>query len=304
MTEKKLNKWKISTFVILIIFVFVTATSGCGLNFITGSMVAEDAIEYINTEILQAGMQAEITGDVTEEGGLYKIPVEINGAPQFLYVSKTGEYLVQPLVELKKVEETTNPPVNTPTDVPKTDKPVLDLYVMSQCPYGTQAEEITLPVVELFGDSVEFNLRFIANDNGDGTFRSLHGQPEVDGDIRQLCVEKNYPEKYFNYLLCVAEDYSNLDTIWGACAEANGMDASVILDCFNNEGSDLLSENVIYADENGVGGSPTFFLNGVKISPARTQDGIKTAVCSGFNNAPGICDEVLDNTQGTAAGSC
>jgi len=304
LTEKKLNKWKISTFAILIIFVFVTATSGCGLSFKTGNMVAKDAIEFINMEILQEGTQAEITGDVITEGGLYKVPVTLNGAPQFLYITKSGEYLVQPLVELKEVEQEDKPEPPAPANVPKTDKPVLDLYVMSQCPYGTQAEEITFPVVELFGDDIEFNLRFIANDNGDGTFSSLHGQPEVDGNIRQLCVEKNYPEKYFDYLLCVAEDYRNLDTIWGTCAEQVGIDATIILDCFNNEGSDLLSENVVYADENGVGGSPTFFLNGVKISPARTQDGIKTAICSGFNNAPGICDEVLDDTQGTASGSC
>jgi thiol-disulfide isomerase/thioredoxin len=110
LTEKKLNKWKISTFVILIIFVFVISTSGYGLSFITKDSVTNDALEFINTNLLTDGTQAEITGDVTEEGGLYKIPVSINGAPQFLYITKSGEYLVQPLVSLKEeAQEDTTP---------------------------------------------------------------------------------------------------------------------------------------------------------------------------------------------------
>ena len=46
----------------------------------------------------------------------------------------------------------------------------LDLYVMSQCPYGSQAEELVYNIMGDFTDHVNFNVEYIATDNSDGTF--------------------------------------------------------------------------------------------------------------------------------------
>ena len=43
----------------------------------------------------------------------------------------------------------------------KTDKPQLDFYVMSFCPYGNQIEETLRPVFDLLGDKVELRPRYI-----------------------------------------------------------------------------------------------------------------------------------------------
>ena len=42
-------------------------------------------------------------------------------------------------------------------------KPQVELFVMSFCPFGVQAEEELLPFIEKYGEAVDFNLRFIAN---------------------------------------------------------------------------------------------------------------------------------------------
>ncbi len=44
------------------------------------------------------------------------------------------------------------------------DKADVDLYVMSQCPFGYKAENAMIPVVKKFSDAIQFNLRFIATD--------------------------------------------------------------------------------------------------------------------------------------------
>ncbi|MBU3941884.1 MAG: hypothetical protein KKF74_03150, partial [Nanoarchaeota archaeon] len=44
--------------------------------------------------------------------------------------------------------------------MPKKDKPEVELFVMSHCPYGTQIEKGMLPVARLLGDKIDFNIRF------------------------------------------------------------------------------------------------------------------------------------------------
>jgi hypothetical protein len=43
----------------------------------------------------------------------------------------------------------------------KTEKPVLDFYVMSFCPFGNQIEDLLRPVFDLMGDKVELQPRYI-----------------------------------------------------------------------------------------------------------------------------------------------
>ncbi len=87
----------------------------------------------------------------------------------------------------------------------------VELFVMSQCPYGVQAENSIIPVVKKFGKNIDFNLNYIANDNGDGSFESLHGDAEVKGDIIQLCAKKYDSKKYLDMILCQnKESYLNI----------------------------------------------------------------------------------------------
>jgi hypothetical protein len=61
----------------------------------------------------------------------------------------------------------------------------LDLFVMSQCPYGAQALLSMKEVLGHFkGQRIAFNVHYIADSAAGGTFSSLHGQPEVEEDIR------------------------------------------------------------------------------------------------------------------------
>ena len=101
----------------------------------------------------------------------------------------------------------------------KQPKVQVELFVMSQCPFGVRAEEAMAPVLKEFGEQVDFQLRFIANPTGNG-FTSLHGQPEVDEDLRQTVMAAQFPQQYFDYVVARASDYRNAEWQPAAIAAA------------------------------------------------------------------------------------
>lgn len=166
----------------------------------------------------------------------------------------------------------------------------MDMYVMSQCPYGTQVVDAIALVKQELGPALELNIEFIANDNGDGTFTSLHGQPEVLGDIVQLCAMKHSPDKYLDMLTCQNKNAGAIPGNWEACAKDKGLDVSKIKSCFEgDEGKQLLSESIKKANSVGATASPTIYINGKAYSGGRTTNDFLRAVCSKFEEKPKEC---------------
>lgn len=174
------------------------------------------------------------------------------------------------------------------------NKPTLNLFVMSQCPYGVQAEDALKPVLDLFGDKIDFQLDYIVSDNGDGTFNSLHGQAETDEDIRQLCAKKIAPAKYLNYIACQNKEYSNVAGNWEKCAAEAGIDRAALKTCAEGaDGKALLSASAKKASLFGASGSPTIAVEGSSYSGARTAPAFQAALCSAFDAAPSECGTPL-----------
>ena len=145
-------------------------------------------------------------------------------------------------------------------------KPTLELFVMSYCPFGVQAEEKIIPIVKEFGDKIDFKLQFIAQEKEAPStqditpFTSLHGYPEVAENIRQLLIAQEYPDQYLDYILCRGE---KLDKSWENCAEKLGIDVPKIQALFDSpEAEQLFRENIQRAAELGVRASPTILVDG------------------------------------------
>ena len=144
-------------------------------------------------------------------------------------------------------------------------KPTLELFVMSYCPFGVQAEEKIIPIVKEFGNKIDFKLQFIAQEKEalsaqDITpFTSLHGYPEVAENIRQLLIAQEYPDLYLDYILCRGK---KLDKSWEDCAEKLGIDVARIQELFDSpEAEQLFRENIKRAAELGVRASPTILVD-------------------------------------------
>ncbi|MGE5355627.1 MAG: LamG-like jellyroll fold domain-containing protein [Deltaproteobacteria bacterium] len=143
---------------------------------------------------------------------------------------------------------------------------VLDLFVMSQCPFGVMAEKSILPVLQEYQDRVKLRLNFIANEdqvNGKQVFNSMHGQTEIDEDIRQLIIARDFPEKLSGYLDARAGNYQ--DDNWEVAALKAGLNKESLNIAVNDPTTkQLFSENINFAMTKGINASPTLLINGIK----------------------------------------
>ena len=147
-------------------------------------------------------------------------------------------------------------------------KPTLELFVMSYCPFGVQAEEKIIPIVKKFGDKIDFKLQFIAEEKEESStqnitpFTSLHGYPEVAENIRQLLVAQEYPDRYLDYILCRGK---KLDKSWEDCAQKLGIDVAKIQALFDApEAAQWFRENIARAEALGIKASPTILVDNHK----------------------------------------
>ena len=182
-------------------------------------------------------------------------------------------------------------PASSPSSKNKVN---VDLYVMSFCPYGTQAEEGIIPAVKELG-GVNLNLHFIASKNKtSGKFSSLHGPNEVQEDLRQVCIMKYYPNKWEDYVGCMASDYSSLvqktEERWQECAKKSGINVNKIKSCSEGEeGNNLLTENIKDANSKNIGASPTVIIDGTPYSGPRDKLSFMRGVCSLADNKLPTC---------------
>ncbi len=278
---------------------------------VSANVAGERVIKYINENLVQAGETATLVS--TEDlGGLYKINTLYQNNKLAVYCDKDGTILFvsQPLL----INETQSA-LAASTTIPKEDKATAELFVMSFCPYGVQAEQTMKSVVDAIGSKADIKVRFIASVEGTtaDSVQSLHGINEAMEDLRQLCIMKYYPDKYWSYLMDVdqncypnSRDATALDACWKAAAQNQSIDASKIDTCSKGqEGLDLMKLDEAAANKYGVSGSPTLVINGAVYNGARTASAFQNAICSGFNSPPAECGQVINSTAVAAPqGGC
>lgn len=163
----------------------------------------------------------------------------------------------------------------------KSDKAKVDFYVMSQCPYGTQVEDAVKPVLDKFGNAVEFSLNFIGEETSPGKFQSLHGIKEVLGDTVQLCAAKYDSDKYMDMVVCMNENAQDIPENWEECAKDANMKVDKIKACYDgDEGKELLSESFKKSKAINAQGSPTIYMNEKSYEGGRDALSFQRAICS------------------------
>ena len=176
----------------------------------------------------------------------------------------------------------------------------LDLFVMSMCPYGAKALIAAKELVDHFGDDVKLNVYFIGASQ-DGELKSLHGQPEVDEDIRERCAIARYkqPKKYMGYLACRSKDYKNPE--WQSCATEAGLDPKVIQACFEGEGKKLITESFAMSESMKIGSSPTFIVNNTRTFNAIELGPLAKQYCQDNPKLAGCKSEIVTAQPDPAA---
>lgn len=184
----------------------------------------------------------------------------------------------------------------------------LELFVMSLCPYAMEAEQDLLPLVEQFDALATLEIYYIADEagaapkepppaaattqakrggcaarsegTGNGPFRSLHGQEEIDEARRQLIVLADHPERYRPYLLCRSRQGPS--GAWRECAAATGLDPEGLqAEAAGPRGETLFRQNIRRANALGIHLSPTLYVDGEEFSGDLEPLAVARRLCHG-----------------------
>jgi len=313
--KKKINFWMISTIVLLIISIFLAAVP---IKRITGHAIEEiglDAAEQkvlglMNNYLISQGTAT--SAGVKEESGLYIITIIYQNNQYPFYLTKDGKFIGIPgmgIVDYDQFEasmkaEASEGEAEQAQEIPKSDKPAVELFIMSYCPFGTQSEKAILPVWNLLKDKADFKIRFV--------YYAMHAKKELDENLRQYCIQKEQYDKFTDYAACFLKEgkyedcLGNIDqTKLEACMQAADSEFK-ITEKYNDQ-STWLSGRYPLCDidkelneKYDIRGSPTLVINGKTVSVTRSPEAIKEAVCSAFNTTPEECSTQLSTDQESA----
>ena len=314
---KKRSIWQIASAILALLLVISIFTSGFGpgggtiAGTISADAAADKAINFISDNLLTGG-QIITLKSVEDDKQLYKINIEVGGQEFVSYVSKDGKLLFPSAIDIDEMPKAAQQqPSQQPTsNTPKKEKTEADLFVMTYCPFGTQAQNALIPVMELLGDKADINIRFVNY--------IMQDKKEIDENTVQYCIQKEQRDKIIGYLKCFLESKDSKE-----CVEQAGVDKGKLDSCII-EADKKFNIEADYADRSswsngrypryrvddelndkyGVQSSPTLIINGVEYRGSRSPEGFKQAICVGFDEPPKECDTVLSSAGAAASGSC
>ena len=205
----------------------------------------------------------------------------------------------------------------------KSDRPKVDLYVMSYCPFGTQAEKPFLGIMKKFKDVADIDVKFVQ-------YVMHTSQGEWEENLLQYCIKTTQKEKFVPYLECFLQAG---DSKW--CLKKAKIDEAKVNSCIAETDKKFKIKEKL-ADKTQrfpefpidketalkawVQGSPTLVINWLKIDGVdRTEKGFAEIICKTFKTQPAICKDLskfstksykpgfgFDNTQSSwaSAASC
>lgn len=308
----KISKWKIATVVLAILFIIAIPTKGfTSFTPSSSDKVAANAVSFINENLLQPGVTAEAK-QVTEESGLYKTKLSLNGGTLGtqnieVYLSKDGKLMFTQAIPLK-IEEPKLPETEQEAQgIEKSDRPTAELFIFSYCPAGSATLDAFAEAGKILKNVADVRVKF---------FSDMHGLHEKQQNIIQECIQKIDSDKYWDYATefyegvykkcgpsrdidCDKEESTNL-------MKEVGIDTKAVFSCVDKEGEELYTSDKQEAEELRLQYSPSVVINGVYIGNAdRSPTGLQELICSAFIEAPEECSKTLvTGSATTPTGQC
>jgi protein-disulfide isomerase len=276
---------------------------------LSATEIQAKADAFINGTLMQPGTTATVEAPVLENG-LYKIKVSFkDGRSVDAYMTTDGKTFFPQSLNVEETEKQAGGENASSTDqasdsapstvAKKTAKPVVEAFVMSHCPYGTQIEKGLIPVVKALGSKIDFKIKFVDY--------AMHGEKEVKEQTSQYCIQKEQNAKFIPYLTCFLKDSEGAS----ACLKSAKVDEGKLNACISatDKKFDITKNfedkstykgqfppfNTDKADNEkyGVQGSPTLVINGTQSESGRDSASLLKAICGAFSKAPKECSTKL-----------
>jgi hypothetical protein len=266
--------------------------------------IAEDFInEFLMMD--ETSVSAELKG---EAYGLYHFTIDIGAEnPVESFITKDGRLFFPQALDIEEIKAESNldgseEELNIDEiNLPQTNKPVIEMFIMTYCPYGTQIQKGILPVLEVLGDKVDFQQKYVDY--------AMHDKEELDENLLQYCLQEDNPDEFISYLECflaTGESSPCFDTIVSnqsavnTCIEDTDKEYKVTENYTNKvdwrgnfPGFNVNKEDVT---KYNVGGSPTLVINGQETQAWRDPASLLKIICSAFIEQPEACQTQLPST--------
>ncbi|OGF24360.1 hypothetical protein A3H09_03375 [Candidatus Falkowbacteria bacterium RIFCSPLOWO2_12_FULL_45_13] len=275
-----------------------TGKPGKNVKKILGPEEARVAAEkFINENLLPPDIKATVKGAILENN-VYSISLNVQGKDYTSYMTRDGGKFFQSGLDMATYKEQTaaNQAVNNQaanqapvqptknTALVKTDKPKVELFVMTYCPYGLQAEKGILPAFAALDGKIDASVKFV--------HYFLHGDKEEQETYTQACIRDQQTAKFNNYLQCFIEQGDS-----AACQTKAQVNQTKLNDCVASKSKDYYKTDSVLSQQYGVQGSPTLVINGVQSNAGRDAASYLAGICAAFNQTPAECSKQLSSAS-------
>ncbi len=307
--------------------IYANSNPGFSLFGKSDNQIGSDVVKYINDN--QLAQTPATLVKVSEASGLVKVTIKI-GTSQFdSYATKDGKLLfpqafdMTPRKTATTAGSTTTTPTATAASVTKVDKPVLEAYVVSSCPYGLQMQRALAEAVKnapaLASNIIVRYIGSVTNGqinsmhDSDASGKAVSNGPEAKENLRQICIRDEQPTKYWNYVACYMKKASGtlpngmpLGDSTG-CLASTGVDTAKLNACVSTPSRGIADAQKDFdlGTKYNVSGSPTLILDGAVISESdfggRSADAVRSIVCTASKTQPGLCSTKLNTAEASVS---
>ena len=279
----------------------------------------KQALEFIEKNLV--GQKTELK-QVNEESGVYKLILKIQNEEAPVYLSKDGKLLFLQSINLeetnKEISSQTSPKVSKCEDVKKENQPVLEAFIVSQCPFGLQMQRILNELRKNIPQLEPYVIVRYIGEIRDNKITSMHGDEEAQENLRQICIREEQKDKYWPYVDCYIQEGKTKE-----CLKSAQIDEHKLNECLNNSQKGIAYAKKDFERQNlfQVSGSPTLIVNSQEVSEfgfgGRTAEALKQILCCAFKEKPSYCNNTLsqeeaatgfsknyNSSENSASGSC
>lgn len=246
--------------------------------FVSGGQVPPD-VEVSIAEIQAFEDTGLHHGDLTlsKDGQSQSLPFHVTGDGRWLFISDPIDLTVDPIqAVLEGISITENDPSLGPADA----KVTIVEYSDFQCPFCARAETIIQEdVLAKYGDQVRFVYKQMP-------LVSIHPWAQPASEIGLCLFQQNGGDAYWQYHGAVFAQQREIpaggdeanDKLVALAAEAGG-DEAAVRDCFAAGDTRGIVEATLKESEAlGVASTPTFFINGRKLSGAQPLEAFEAII--------------------------
>jgi glutaredoxin len=185
----------------------------------------------------------------------------------------------------------------------------IEIFTMSTCDHGIAAVKALNRLAVEFGDRLSLQYYYMVDKDAEGKFTSPYGAPDLEEDLREICVARLYGEKIIPYIESKhVADHMPLEEI----VKAQSLCIEDIEACMKAEGLEFLARGYQRERKLNVTMVPTIYINGRRFDRHPDEASLRFAICRGIADAgtveacakAGSCMTDADCTSGGNSGIC